>query len=39
MTIKGKPDALRAIDYLDESDYQYIRQWLNERGVKDHAYS
>jgi len=44
---EGKPDALRAIDYLDESDYElvpseldeYLRQWLNEKGVKNHAYS
>jgi len=28
-----------AIDYLDQDDYTYIRQWLNEKGVKDHAYS
>jgi len=35
--LEGKPDL--TIDYLDESDYEYIRQWLNEKGVKDHAYS
>lgn len=31
---EGKPDALCAIDYLDEEDYMYIKQWLKERGVK-----
>jgi hypothetical protein len=37
MTFEGKTDL--TIDYLEESDYQYIRQWLNEQGVKNHAYS
>jgi len=32
MTIEGKPDL--TIDYLDESDYLYIKQWLKEKGIR-----
>lgn len=31
---KSKPDALNTIDYLDESDYTYIKQWLKEKGIR-----
>jgi len=23
-----------AIDYLDQDDYMYIKQWLKEKGIK-----